>query len=151
MFVFLAISIQMWHCIRDKLTDYWAMTDQFYIRFYNSAMKKGRYFHILRFLHFIDNKNVPDMTDENTDRLWKMRNLFEILNEKFSKILQPFWTYGRGRSNCIVHRKGHSPTIYCISKKHKRFGIKLYKLIWRDWIQVWYDNYQCLVTLSRTG
>ena len=25
------------------------------------------------------------MTDENSDQLWKMRNLFEILNEKFLK------------------------------------------------------------------
>jgi len=27
--------------------------------------------------------------DENSDRLWKMRNLFEILNEKFSKFYSP--------------------------------------------------------------
>jgi hypothetical protein len=29
------------------------------------------------------------MTDENSDQLWKMRNLFEILNEKFSKFCSP--------------------------------------------------------------
>jgi len=29
------------------------------------------------------------MRDENSDRLWKMRNLFEILNEKFSKFYSP--------------------------------------------------------------
>jgi len=47
-------------------------------------MKRDRFFHILRFLHFTD-KNEPDVTDENSDQLWKMRNMFEILNEKFSK------------------------------------------------------------------
>ena len=31
------------------------------------------------------NKNEPDMMDEKSDQLWKMQNLFEILNEKFSK------------------------------------------------------------------
>jgi hypothetical protein len=29
------------------------------------------------------------MMDENSDRLWKIRNLFEILNEKFSKFYNP--------------------------------------------------------------
>jgi hypothetical protein len=29
------------------------------------------------------------MTDENSDRLWKIRNVFEILNEKFSKFYSP--------------------------------------------------------------
>ena len=64
----------------DKLTDCWATTNQFHTRFYSSAMKQDGYFHILRFLHFTDNKNEPDMMDENSDRLYKMRNLFGILN-----------------------------------------------------------------------
>ena len=29
------------------------------------------------------------MADENTDGLWKMRNLFEILNKTFSKFYSP--------------------------------------------------------------
>ena len=37
MLVFLAITIQMGHCIRDKLTDYWATTNQFHARFYSST------------------------------------------------------------------------------------------------------------------
>jgi hypothetical protein len=37
----------------------------------------------VRFLHFSDNNNDTDITDEITDRLRKMRNLFEILNKTF--------------------------------------------------------------------
>ena len=63
MLVFLAITIQMGHCsIRDKLTYYWAMAKQFHTSFYSSTMKRDRYFHILRFLHFTDNGSEPDMT-----------------------------------------------------------------------------------------
>jgi len=29
------------------------------------------------------------MTDENSDRLWTLRNLFEILNKAFSKLYGP--------------------------------------------------------------
>jgi hypothetical protein len=33
MFVFLAISIQMGHCIRDRLTDYWTTNNQIHTCF----------------------------------------------------------------------------------------------------------------------
>jgi len=85
MLVFLAITIQMGQCIRDKLTDYWSGAYNFLTPFYGNAMKRDRFFHILRFLHFSDNRNEPDMMDENSDRLWKLRNVFDILNNKFSK------------------------------------------------------------------
>ena len=145
MLVFLAITIQMRHCIRDKLTDYWATTNQFHTSFYSSTMKWNRYFHILRFLHFTDNKNEPDMTDEKPARLWKMRNLFKILSEKFSKFYSP--SEHLAVDQVIV--QGRVIFRQYISKKHKRFGVKIYKL-WRDWINL-YDNNLCLVTLSLKG
>ena len=52
-------------------------------------MNRDRYLHILRYLHFTDNRNEPDRTDENFDRLWKIRDLFEILNDTFSKLYNP--------------------------------------------------------------
>ena len=46
---------------------------------------RDRYLHILRYLHFTDNRNEPDRTGEHFEKLWKIRNLFEILNDTFSK------------------------------------------------------------------
>jgi len=80
MFVFLALTIEMGHDIRDKLTDYWATVDQLYAHFYGTMMKWDCYLHILCYLHFTDNRNERDRTDENFDRLWKIQDLFEILN-----------------------------------------------------------------------
>ena len=42
MLVFLAITIQMGHGIWDKLTDYWAMSNQFHTSFYSSAIEGNR-------------------------------------------------------------------------------------------------------------
>jgi hypothetical protein len=67
MFVFLTLTIQMGHCIRDKLTDYWSRAEYFHITFYTDAMKWDRFLHILHFLHFTDNNNEPDMTGVNFD------------------------------------------------------------------------------------
>jgi hypothetical protein len=67
--LFLAITIQMGHCIRDQLTDYWATMDQFYTPFYSNTIKRDRYLHVLHFLHFADNRNETDKIGENYDRL----------------------------------------------------------------------------------
>ena len=89
-------------------------------------MKQDRFFHILRLLHFTDNKNEPDMMDENSDRLWKMRNLFEILNEKFSKCYSP--SEHLAVDEVIGKYKVRVIFRQCIPKKHKCFGVKIYKL-----------------------
>jgi len=89
MFVFLALTKQMGHGVRNKLTDYWSKLDQLYTPFYGTMMNRDRYLHILRYLHFTDNMNEPDRTDGNFDRLWKIRDLFEILNDTFSKFYNP--------------------------------------------------------------
>jgi len=87
--LFLTLSIQMGHGVRDKLTDYWSTFDQLYTPFFGTMMKWDRYLHILRYLHFTDNKNEPDRTGKKFDRLWKLRDLFEILNATFSKFYNP--------------------------------------------------------------
>ena len=43
MFVVLALTIQIGHGVRDKLTDYWATLDQLYTSFYSTIIKRGRY------------------------------------------------------------------------------------------------------------
>jgi hypothetical protein len=56
-FVFLALTIQMEHGIRDKLTDFWSTVDQLFTHFYGSVMKWDRYLHILHYLPFTNNRN----------------------------------------------------------------------------------------------
>src|SRR5215470_17391937 len=86
-------------------------------------MKRDRYRHILRFLHFTD-KNEPDRKDEIlTD--WKIRNLFEIPNRTFSKFCnhsQHVATYkviGLYKGIIIFRqyippvRPGHSEQLHC--------------------------------------
>ena len=126
MLVFLAIIIQRGHCMRDKLTDYWAKTKQFHTRFHSTTMKRDRYLHVLRFLHFTDNKNGLNVTDENSDRLWNMRTVFEILNKTLSK-------FYISSENVIVNKviillKGRVIFLQNIAKKHKLFCIKIYKV-----------------------
>jgi hypothetical protein len=89
-------------------------------------MKRDRFFQIFRFLHFTDSKNKPDMTDKNSDRLWKMRHLFEILHKKFSKFYSP--SEHLEVDEVTVKYKERVIFRQYTPKKHKHFGIKIYKL-----------------------
>jgi hypothetical protein len=86
-FAFLALTLQMGHTVQGRLEDYWTKMEQLCTPFYGQTMAHARYCHILRFLHFTDNnRNVVDRTDE---RLWQLRDLFEIIRTNFSKLYNP--------------------------------------------------------------
>jgi len=70
MFVFLALTLQMGHKVQGRLEENWTKMKQLHAPFYGQAMACARYYHILRFLHFMDNnRNGVDRID---DRLWKI-------------------------------------------------------------------------------
>ena len=66
------------------------------------------------------------MAEENSDRLRKMQNLFEILNKPFSKFYSP--SEHLAVDEVIVLFKGRVILPQYISKKHEGFGITIYKI-----------------------
>ena len=77
------------------------------------------------FAYCTDDNNEPDMTEENSDSLRKMRNLFEILNQAFSKFRSP--SEHLAVDEVTVLLKGRVIFPQYIHKKHEDFGIKTYK------------------------
>ena len=75
--------------------------------------------HIIRYLHFSDNRNEPDGTDENFDRPWKIRDLFEILNATFSKFYNPSENLAIDEVIGFLQRKSDFQTIH--TKKTQTF------------------------------
>jgi hypothetical protein len=126
MYLFIPTVLQMGHDQRDRLKDYWSILEQFFMAFYGNTMKQDRFLHILRFLHFSGNRNEPVKTDENYDRLWKMRTIFDKLNDAYTKYYSP--TEHLATDEIIVLFKGRVVFKQYIPKKHKLFGIKIYKL-----------------------
>jgi len=88
-------------------------------------MVRDTFFHILRFLHF-ENDNPPNRDDPHYDRLWKIRSIFDTLNNKFYELYNP--TEHLAVDEVIVLFKGRVIFREYIPKKHKQFGIKIYKL-----------------------
>jgi hypothetical protein len=52
--------------------------------FYGETMTRDRFLYILRFLHYADNSQRPHKGEEY-DRLWKLRTIFDKLNEAYAK------------------------------------------------------------------
>jgi hypothetical protein len=73
-------------------------------------MKRSTYSNILRFLHFTNNRNQADTTEENNDRLWKTWDVIEILNRTFSKSYNP--SKNLATDELIVLVKSNFQTIY---------------------------------------
>jgi hypothetical protein len=54
------------------MEDYWSTLDQYIAAFYCNILKHDRLYHVLRVLHFSDNKNEYDKTDENSTDCGKL-------------------------------------------------------------------------------
>jgi hypothetical protein len=61
--------VQIGHEQRDRPKDYWFTLEQLFVAFYEKAMKLDRLFHVMRFMHFSDDRNEPDKIDENYGRM----------------------------------------------------------------------------------
>jgi hypothetical protein len=94
--------------------------------FSGKTMKQDRFCHILRYLHFTDNRDKPDERDDNFDRLWKMRSISDMLSDAYAKYYSP--TEHLAVDEIIVLFKGRVVFKQYTPKKHKRFGIKVYEL-----------------------
>jgi len=122
---FVALALQMGHKLKDTLHDYWSRLRQLHSPFYGETMAQDRFLHILRFLHFADNSQRPDEGEEH-DQLWKLRTVFDKLNEAYAKFYNP--SEHLAVDEVIVKFKGRVIFRQYIPKKRKCFGIKIYKL-----------------------
>jgi hypothetical protein len=52
----------MGHDHRDTIKDYWSANELYYTLFYSNFMKRDRFLHIMRHLHFENNENLTNRT-----------------------------------------------------------------------------------------
>jgi hypothetical protein len=70
--------------------------------------------------------NQPDQNDNNYDRCWKMRTLFFSAHDTYAKFYSPSEYLALDEITVLFKRT--SIFKQYIPKKHKNFGIKIYKL-----------------------
>lgn len=110
----------------------------------SAAMRRDRFFTILRFLHCADNLQ-PDLTD----KMWKLRPLIKLLNANYMK-------HYRGQCDlsydeAMVAYFGHHGCKQYIRGKPIRFGYKLWCLNTADSYLISFDVYQGKMPDSNPG
>ena len=79
---------------------------------YSNVMARDRFFHILRFLHFENNYDPSNHDNPNYDRLWKIKKIFDTLNNKFCELYNPTEHLAVDESDRVVQRKSSLSAVY---------------------------------------
>ena len=123
--LFLAMSMLMGVVHKPTLDMYWTKSSLFATPAFGKLMPRNRYCLILKYLHFSNNDDMPDKSDTDFDRLFKIREVYDILTSAFMMAYTP------GRDVCIdegmIRWFGCGFRTYLPSKRAK-YGMKAYKL-----------------------
>lgn len=118
---FFAIVLVMGLNDLPSLNLYWSKDPMFHNEFIAGTMTRDRFLLLLRCIHFCNNE-----TADKSDRLYKIRNLLDVINENFKEVLTP------GRviviDESMVPFQGRLIFKQYIPNKTHPYGIKLYKL-----------------------
>nr|XP_053642416.1 piggyBac transposable element-derived protein 4-like [Cherax quadricarinatus] len=117
MYLFLATVMLMPHIYKNNIRNYWS-TDHFISTPVFCDLPCNRFTLLLRMLHFAD-RNMPDRND-----LYKIREVFMYLKQKFSVYFYPFKNIVVDES--LILFKGCLSFKQYIPSKHNCFGIKLF-------------------------
>jgi hypothetical protein len=117
----------MVHDHNPSMLLYWTKDEIYRIPFYPSVMSRDPFLAILKYLHFADIENPPTQNREGPDydRLWNMRQIFDILNSKLSELYH--LTEHVALDEVVVKFKGKVVIWQYITKKQEIWH-KIYKL-----------------------
>ncbi|XP_065653795.1 piggyBac transposable element-derived protein 4-like [Hydra vulgaris] len=124
---FIAVILLMGIIYKPKLSMYWSKDELYNTPIFSEIINPNRFSMLLKFFHFNNNEDENyDETDDNRDRLYKVRPVINILRNRFKTVYNP----GKNLSvdESLVLYKGHLHFRQYIKTKRARFGIKLYEL-----------------------
>lgn len=124
--LFLALNMLMGINSLPDMKLYWSSREAVRTPIFSEFMSRDRFFLLLKFLHFNDNLMQPERNYPSYDRLFKLRKVVDMLQEKFIHMFTP------GANISIdegLHLwKGRLIFKQYIPNKPAKYGIKMYKL-----------------------
>ena len=132
---FTALALQMGHTLKDSLHDHWSGIRQLHNPFYGETMTWDRFLHILHLLHFADNSQRPDKGEEY-DRLWKLRTVFDKINEGYAKFYNPLEHLAVDEVTKI-QGQGY---LQAVHSKEKKFRHQNLQYLWWIRVYIWHES-----------
>jgi hypothetical protein len=120
LYCFFAVSLLMTRNKKLSLAEYWSKDKLLRSDIFGELMTRDRYFQLLQMLYFTDD------VGHTSDRLYKIRNVVEILRKAFNESFQPYQRLCVDES--LLLYKGRLSFKQYIPSKRNRFGIKSFIL-----------------------
>lgn len=118
---FIGLVIAMGVVCLPDYRDYWSTDPLFSNIWFRSVMSRDRFCVIKRYLHVVDNSlNSPT----NTDKLWKVRPMIELLQEKCISMYSPHQQLSVDES--MIGTKCRLSFLQYMPKKPMKWGIKVW-------------------------
>lgn len=123
----IALTLNMGIVKKPSLRLYWSTEAVFKTPFFSAVMARDRYFQIMRYLHFVDNREeVKDKNAPGYDKLFKVRKLLDLLLPRFVEVYSP--ERNLSIDETLIKFKGKIYFRQFIPIKPGRFGIKCFTL-----------------------
>ena len=123
----IALTLNMGVVKKPFLRLYWSTDTIFQTPFFPAVMSRDRYLQIMRYLHFVDNREeVKDKNLPGYDKLFKVRKLLDLLLPRFTEVYNPERKLAIDET--LIKFKGKVHFRQFIPIKPGRFGIKCFTL-----------------------
>lgn len=123
----IALTLDMGILKKPSLRLYWSTDSILKTPFFPAVVARDRYFQIMRYLHFTDNRDkVKDRDSPGYDKLFKIRKLLDLLLPRFTEVYSP--ERNLAVDETLIKFKGRVHFRQFIPIKPGRFGIKCFTL-----------------------
>ena len=124
--IFFGLTFLMGIIQKPTIQSYWSTDALFSTPIFSAVMNRDRYILLMKFLHFNDNDKMPGATDNDVDKLFKVRPLVDHLLKMFQEAYTP--TQKISIDESLLKWKGRLHFKQYIPNKRARYGVKLYCL-----------------------
>lgn len=123
---FILILLHMGFLRKPSIADYWTKAEFCASKFAAKIMTRDRFKAILSMLHFSDNRRYIPIDEPGHDPLYKIRTIYEHLQEKFQSVYTPKQQIAIDEAMCGW--RGRLRFKVYLKDKPTPWGIKLYEL-----------------------
>ena len=121
---FFGFSILMSINHLPSIADYWKTDEVFYYSPVAGRITRDRFFDLSRYLHFVDNTQLPRRTDPNYHRLQKVKPIIDAVMNTCLSLYNP--SANLSIDEAMIAFKGRSAIKQYMPKKPTKRGIKVW-------------------------
>ena len=121
---YIGLNIAMGVVNLPNIQDYWTREPILQIPWFSTVMSQRKFLTLTHYLHFANNTNSLPCTDPSFDKLWKIRQVIEVIKQRCKEIYSPGKCVSVDEST--IATRGMLSFLQYLPKKPTNWGIKLW-------------------------